>query len=113
MKWSKYGNRKTYVGEILFDSAHEAKRYTELKLMERAGEIRELRLQVPYELIPQLKDENGKVVYRATHYVADFVYVDARTGRTVVEDAKGYVTDAYRLKRKMMMWIYDIRIVEV
>lgn len=55
----------------------------------------------------------GNVIERAAAYVADFVYVDANTGETVVEDVKGVRTDAYVLKRKMMLWFYGIRVREV
>ena len=107
----KYGNPKTYLDGICFDSRKEAKRYAELRLMERAGEISGLQIQVPFVLIPAQKDKSGKVVERAATYVADFVY--NRAGQLVVEDAKGFRTDLYRLKRKLMLKIHGIRVVEV
>ena len=108
---SKYGNRKTEVDGILFDSRKEAARWCELKLMEKAHLIRELQRQYPFELIPkQVKD--GKVVERAVKYVADFVYYD-HDGNLVVEDAKGMRTDAYKLKKKMMLYFKGIEIREV
>lgn len=97
---------------ILFDSAKEARRYGELDLMQKAGEIRDLQLQVPFELIPAQKDERGKVRERAVSYVADFVYYD-QDGNLVVEDAKGMRTDAYKLKKKMMLYFKGIAIKEV
>ena len=108
----KYGNRKTVVDGITFDSKLEARRYSELKLLERAGEITDLQLQVKYTLIPSQK-LNGKVVERAVTYTADFVYVLKSSGETVVEDTKGMKTDKYILKRKMMLYFHGIRIKEV
>ena len=108
---NKYGARKTTIDGIKFDSKHEAERYAELKLLQRAGEIRDLQLQVPFELIPAQK-RNGKTI-RECKYIADFAYFDKRTGETVVEDAKGMRTDVYKLKKKMMLWEYGIEIKEV
>lgn len=108
---NKYNARKVTIDGIAFDSAKEAARYRELKLMQRAGEIRDLRLQVEYELIPKQAGE------RACNYIADFVYQDIRTGKTVVEDVKGYKKGAaysiFAIKRKLMLWRYGIKIVEV
>lgn len=77
----------------------------------RAGKITNLELQKPFELIPAITDMKGKTIQRATHYVADFVYEEG--GRTVVEDAKGYKTEVYKLKKKLMLWRYGIEIREV
>lgn len=102
---SKYHAVKTMVNGIRFDSRKEAHRYQELLLLEKAGEISALRLQVSYELIPKQKGE------RACIYKADFVYEDH--GETIVEDVKGVRTDAYKIKRKLMLWRYGVRIREV
>lgn len=107
---NKYHAKKTIVDGITFDSAREAKRYQELKLLERAGEIRDLQRQVRYELIPAF-DVGGKH-YRPTSYVADFVYTDTKTGEEVVEDCKGYRTDIYRLKAKMFAHKFGVSILE-
>lgn len=107
---SKYHARKTVVDGITFDSKREAKRYQELKLLERAGAIRDLTRQVRYELIPAF-DVDGKH-YRPTSYVADFVYTDTATGEEVVEDCKGYRTDVYRLKAKLFAHRYGVSIRE-
>ena len=112
MSVSKYGNRKTEIDGIVFDSAKEARRYAELKLMERAGEISNLRRQVVFELTPSIR-EGGRVIERASHYIADFTYTDRRTGQMVVEDVKGKRTPEYVLKRKYMLAINKIRIKEV
>ena len=108
---SKYGNRKTEINGILFDSRHEANRWIELTYLERAHMIRDLQRQVAFELIPKQVDEHGNHE-RAVKYVADFVYYD-KDGNLVVEDAKGMRTDAYKLKKKMMLYFKGIRIVEV
>lgn len=102
---SKYKNRKTVVDGITFDSQKEAARWQELRLLERGGLITDLRLQVPFELIPKQPGE------RAVNYIADFVYTE--NGETVVEDAKGVRTQAYVLKRKLMLERHGIRIREV
>ena len=110
MRFSKYHNRKTVVDGITFDSKHEAERYKELQLLLRAKEIFNLRLQVPYELMPTIK-VNG-VTFRSIKYVADFVYED-KNGETIVEDAKGMRTDVYKMKRKLMAYVHKTIIKEV
>lgn len=109
-KPSKYGNRTVTRGGEKFDSAKEARRYGELVLLERAGQISNLERQVRFELIPA-QYIGKKCVERAVHYVADFVYME--DGRKVVEDAKGFRTKDYILKRKLMLMVHDIRIREV
>ena len=109
---SKYQNKRTEVDGITFASKHESYRYIELKYLERVGQISELQLQRPFVLIGAQKDENGKIIERPVTYVADFVYKD-QDGRTVVEDAKGMKTDVYKIKRKLMLSIYGIKIQEV
>lgn len=107
---TKYGNRKVTVSGEEFDSHKEARRYGELVLLQRAGHISGLQRQVRFELIPS-QYVDGKCVERAVHYVADFVYDES--GRRVVEDTKGYRTKDYILKRKLMLWVHQIRIKEV
>lgn len=107
-KKSKYGNRKVELDGITFDSEKEAKRYGQLKMMLKAAEIGLLQLQVEYEL----NVEGEKVC----SYVADFVYVESKTGKTIVEDVKSEMTrklPVYRLKKKLMKAIYGINIKEV
>ena len=101
----KYHNRKTVIDGITFDSAKEARRYMELKLLERAGEISHLQRQVKFEVIPKCGKE------RSSTYIADFVYQE--NGNTVVEDVKGVKTPEYILKRKLMNWVHDIQIKEI
>ena len=106
---AKYRNEKTRRGELTFDSKAEAERYDELRLMLRAGEIKDLQLQVPFELIPAQK-ARGRTE-RACRDVADFVYT--RNGEVVVEDVKGHRTPEYIIKRKLMLWRHGIEIQEI
>jgi hypothetical protein len=110
MKPTKYHSRKITVDGITFDSRKEYRRFCELSLLERAGEITDLQRQVKFELIPSQRID-GKVVERPCTYIADFVYKQA--GETVVEDTKGYRTTDYIIKRKLMLWVHGIRIQEV
>ena len=102
---SKYNAKKTTVDGITFDSKKESKRYQELRLLERSGQIKDLRWQVPYELIPKQKGE------RACTYYADFIYTE--NGEQVVEDSKGVKTKDYIIKRKLMLQVHGIKIKEV
>lgn len=72
----KYNNKKTQIDMYVFDSAKEAKRYKELKLLERAGEISNLELQ-PHFLLQESFRKNDKT-YRKIEYVADFKYIEKR-----------------------------------
>jgi hypothetical protein len=87
VKASKFRNRKTTLDGETFDSAKEARRWQELKLLEAAGEIKSLRRQVTFPC-----EHNGVLI---TKYRADFVY--EQQGRVVVEDSKGYRTPEYIL----------------
>ena len=107
----KYGNRKTVVDGIVFDSKREATRYAELKLLQRAGEIFDLQRQVPFTLIPK-QTRDGKVIERPCVYKADFVYKE-KDGTEVVEDVKGVCTKEYRIKKKLMLWQFGIVVKEV
>lgn len=109
-KNNKYGNKKVNVGGETFDSRLEARRFQILRLLERAGEIRDLRRQVPFELIPAYTKGRRKV--RPAVYVADFVYTD-KHGRTHVEDTKGYKTAEYKLKKKIFEWRYEYTLDEI
>ena len=109
---TKYHSRKVTVDGITFDSVREARRYRELSLLQRAGEISDLRTQVKYTLIPAQKKPSGGTE-RAVTYTADFVYTDNRTGRETVEDAKGMKTQQYIIRRKLMLYIYGIEVIEV
>lgn len=97
---------------MTFDSKKEFQRYQELKALEKAGMITELKRQVPFLLVPS-QSENGHVVERSVRYIADFAYYE--NGRYVVEDVKSPATrtDAYKIKRKLMLKVHGIRIKEV
>ena len=124
----KYGNIKRRTADgILHDSTKEARRWNELKLLERAGVITGLQRQVKYILIPKQEETYERIspktgkrltdgVRTLEHecaYVADFVYQDAKTGELIVEDTKGVRTKDYIIKRKLMLWLYSIRIKEL
>ena len=110
----KFLNIKTEYDGQTFDSRKEAERYFELRLMERAGAISDLRRQVSFELIPA-QYVAGKCAERAVKYIADFVYVDALTGLTVVEDvkSKATITPEYIIKRKLLLYRFGIQIKQV
>lgn len=121
---NKYLNKKTEIDGRVFDSRKEAKHYLYLKQCAADGSISDLRMQVPYELIPAVWEERvvhlktkDKTVRRQVQkpitYVADFVYVDNITGETIVTDVKGFRTKEYYLKKKMMRALLGISITEV
>lgn len=105
----KYNNRHCEVDGEKFDSKAELDRWLNLRLLVRAKQIRDLRRQVEYVLIPAQKRPSGGVE-RACSYFADFVYVDVRTGATIVEDVKGAVTPEFRLKRKLMLHVHGVEV---
>lgn len=122
----KYGNRKVNTEDGTFDSVKEARRNAELKLLEAAGEITDLRRQVRFELIPAQREpdtvgprggvKKGRIIEQAVYYVADYVYKDA-DGIEIVEDVKGYRDGAaykiFSIKRKLLLYRYGIKIKEV
>lgn len=105
----KYKNRKLTIDGEVFDSQKEAHRYRELALLQRAGQISDLKRQVRYELIPTQRI-GGKVVEKSCVYIADFVYIE--NGETVVEDTKGFKTPEYRIKKKLLLYVHGIQIRE-
>jgi hypothetical protein len=117
---SKYNNQPVVVDGVKYDSRHEALRMGYLKLLERAGEIKDLRYHVEYELIPPIrkevvcKNKKGTVYTRITNeprvYEADFVYTIVSTGETVVEDFKGAETDLFLFKADLLYYKYGIKI---
>lgn len=102
MSRSKYRNVKSVVDGITFDSKAEAKRYMELKLLERAGEIENLTLQPKFDCIIDAK--------KVCSYRADFSYFTRTPSglgeKRVVEDVKGYKTSVYKLKKKLVEALY-------
>lgn len=109
-KQNKYHNKKVYYDEMTFDSKKEYSYYLKYKLMEQAGEIYDLKMQVPFTLIETFKLQNK--TYRKTIYKADFTFID-KEGKYHVIDVKGMRTDVYKLKKKLMAWKYGIEIEEV
>lgn len=105
--YGKYGAKPLVVDGVRFASTKEANRYSELKLLERGREIRNLTLQPAYEF-----RHNGVLIGR---YVADFSYDERGKGGRwlpVVEDVKGVRTPVYQMKRKLMLAFFDIPIRE-
>ncbi len=96
----KFHAKKTEVDEIRFDSKKEAKRFGELKLLQRAGEVLFFLSQVPFRL-------SGKTVYRL-----DFL-VFWKDGEISFEDVKGYRTETYKLKKRQVEELYPIKITEI
>ena len=114
---NKFGNTKVEINGEKFDSKREARRYQELLLLQRAGKISNLQRQVKYMLVPGYYEVNEKTkktrcIEREVSYVADFVYTNCETGEEVVEDTKGYITPEYKIKRKLMLWEFGIKILE-
>ena len=116
---SKYKSKKVEFDGITFDSKKEATHYAKLKILEEAGTIKDLQLQVRFKLIPSQKIDN-KVVERECTYIADFMYQELGEDggwHTVVEDVKGYrrstAYSVFAIKRKLMLYNYGIRIREV
>lgn len=122
----KYSNKKVRVGDDVFDSKREYKRYLELLELEKAGEISNLQRQVKFILIPRqtetieryspktgkrLKDKTRTVEHECA-YFADFVYED-KAGNTIVEDTKGMRTTDYIIKRKLMLFVHGLKINEI
>lgn len=108
---NKYKNKKIQVDMYVFDSIAESKRYKELVLLERAGEISNLELQ-PHFLLQESFRKNGKT-YRKIEYIADFKYIEK--GKTIVEDVKGLQTDVFKLKHKLFEKKYpelELRIID-
>lgn len=110
VKINKYQARKTLIDGFNFDSKKEGRRYLELKFMQHAGIISDLELQ-PVFLLQDKFQHHGKT-YRAIKYIADFRYL--KNGETIVEDVKGFETQVYKIKKKMLLKKYpDINFREI
>lgn len=119
----KYHNKKVAFNGEIYDSIREYQRMCELTLLENSGYISDLKRQVIFELIPTQREpdtvgkrggvKKGKVIEKKCVYIADFTYIDNETGEYVVEDVKGIRTEAYKIKRKLMLYQHGIRITEV
>lgn len=125
---NKCRNRKVKTSDgLLHASIKEADRWIELKLLERAGQIKDLQTQVKFVLIPTQREpsiigkrggiKQGKLIEQECSYKADFVYIDTNTGKMIVEDVKGYKGGAvyalFAIKRKLMLYIHKIEIKEI
>lgn len=121
---NKYYNKKIKYENETFDSKKELNRYLELQNLQKGNVISNLQRQVEFVLIPnqyqtiektlksgKIKQEQ-KLLERKCSYIADFVYVDDK-GNTIVEDVKGIKTKEYIIKRKLMLYIKHIKVVEV
>lgn len=109
---SKYRAKKVTIGGETFDSQKEYNRWQELKIMQRAGIIRDLQRQVHFQLTPVVREpdtvgprggvKKGKVILERSEYIADFCYIDTATEEYIVEDVKGFKTPEYTLKKKFL-----------
>ena len=107
----KYHNKKVEYDGYTFDSIREKNYYIKLKLLEKAGKIKELELQKEFELQPSYKLNNKtsrKITYRS-----DFTYKTTEDDKLHVVDVKGFRTDVYRLKKKLFEYKYRIEIEEI
>lgn len=108
---SKYHNKKVFYGDILFDSKKECNYFYKLKLMEKTEMIKDLKRQVPFELIPTYKINNRTV--RKMQYIADFTYITTNDNKLHIVDTKGYRTEVYKLKKKIFEYKYKMEIEEI
>src|SRR5699024_10516014 len=109
-KQNKYRNQKTVVDGIKFDSKKEADYYCQLKLLKKAGEIKDFGLQPRFELQPGF-NKNGKR-YRPITYYADFV-VDNLDGTTDIVDIKGFETQIFKIKQKLFEYKYPDKTLKI
>lgn len=109
--YNKYKNKKIIENGEKFDSRKEYNRYIELLIFQENGVITGLKRQVPYVICGKVYNAEGKLIQRESKYIADFVY--EKDGMLVVEDVKGYKTEVYKLKKKLMLEKYGITIKEV
>ena len=112
MSYNKYRNSKITIDSIKFDSLKEGARYQELQLMKKCGEIKDIELQPVFELQPKFIDKDGNK-HRKVEYRADFKVIN-KDGSITIEDVKGYKTEIYKLKKKMLLFRYpDINFKEM
>ena len=106
---SKYGNVKCEVGSEKYRSKREMRRHQDLLLLQRAGEISDLKREVPFVLAAAVR-YSGKRATPALRYLADFTYM--RSGQFCVEDSKGVRTEGFRIKKHLMMYAHGIEVIE-
>lgn len=102
----KYHSKKTEVNGIVFDSKLEAERFQQLLLLEQAGEISGLQLQVEFQIVKGWKHPETGEKIRSRYYLADFVYIDEATNKMIAEDTKGVETADFRLKWSLVKSMY-------
>lgn len=105
----KYRNKPVIVDGLKFDSGKEAKRWQELKLLERAGQITQLNRQIAFALAPSVKIVGEKRARPALRFKADFVYY--RGDEYVCEDSKGFADTAFRIRQHLMKSVHGIDVV--
>lgn len=111
---AKYGNHKVVIDGITFDSKKEGERYSQLRMMERAGKIHCLKMQVPFVLAPAVQI-HGKMK-PALRYFADFQYFEADALTYTLEDVKSEITrkdPVYRIKIHLMKSVHNLDVVEI
>ena len=106
---SKYFSKKVTIDGMKFDSTGEYHYWQYLKDLESKSEIFNLERQIPIEIIPRIDDKDGRCIFRATHYKADFTY-DDKAGIHHVVDFKGYETPEFKLKRKLLLYVAHINL---
>lgn len=109
---NKYGATRVQMDGFTFASKAESRRYIELKALEAAGRITDLKLQPVFVLAPRVKYTGAARATPPLRYVADFSYVD-HLGRRIIQDVKGKTTDAYRIKKHLMLAVLGIEVTEV
>ena len=103
---TKYHSRKTEVNGIMFDSKLEAERYVQLRLLQKAGEISDLKLKPQFQIFMGYTDSETGERHGSRYYEADFKYLDLATHCVIVEDTKGIETDVFRLKWELVQSEY-------
>ena len=107
-KQRKYRNVRATIDGITFDSRAEAHRWGELTLLQRAGHISDLKRQVGFTLAPAVR--LGTRMKPALKLIVDFQYLDEHTGKLVLEDTKGVVTEAWRIKVHLLKDKYGMEV---
>lgn len=109
----KYNNKIIHRKDGKFDSKKEYSVWLKLKRQQEMGLIRDLKRQVPFVLIPtqyEIVDKKRKVIEKECKYVADYVWIDNETNESVIADCKGIQTPEFVIKRKLMLYIFGIKI---
>lgn len=101
--YNKYHAKKTWMKGRVYDSKKEANRAFELEMLAKYGKIKNLQKQVPFVLQEGYVNKHGKKI-RPITYIADFTY--EMDGTLIVEDTKGFETDVFKIKRKMLEYKY-------